>query len=261
LSVHSFNVEVACEFGIPAAILFAEVAYWVERNEQSGEHVIDGVAWFYRSRQEFCEVHRYLSEKQIRCAFQKLERAGVIRVGCFNRSRIDRTRWYTLGPNAERFLTSPESDKRADCNLTKGKHGCGQKGTMEPAQKGQPIPLEPLKNQLRVHEPEKADEQEQAFGAFWSAYPRKQGRKPARKAFDKLDREAWALLVPAVERQKRCRQWQDKQYIPLASTWLRQERWTDEPDEGQVDRASAQGVPDGFVLVDDGQGGKVWKKC
>lgn len=69
-----------------------------------------------------------------------------------------------------------------------------------------------------------------AFEAFWAAYPKKVGKKDARKAFAKIARSEWDKLVPAVEAQKKSKQWlkDDGQYIPNPSTWLNQGRWEDQ---------------------------------
>ena len=75
-----------------------------------------------------------------------------------------------------------------------------------------------------------------AFAAFWAAYPRKVGKEAARRAFAKVPKEAWPLLVPAVNAQKLSRQWQKDggQYIPNPATWLNQGRWEDEAGPAQA---------------------------
>ena len=75
-----------------------------------------------------------------------------------------------------------------------------------------------------------------AFAAFWAAYPRKVGKEAARRAFAKVPKEAWPLLVPAVNAQKLSRQWQKDggQYIPNPATWLNQGRWEDEARPAQA---------------------------
>ena len=79
------------------------------------------------------------------------------------------------------------------------------------------------------HDAHDADE---AFDAFWAVYPRKVGKGAARKSFDKLPRDVWPKLVPAVEAQKQSRQWQRDggQFVPHPATWLNQGRWDDEPE-------------------------------
>lgn len=69
-----------------------------------------------------------------------------------------------------------------------------------------------------------------AFDTFWSVYPKKTGKEAARKAFKKIPKSAYSLLVPAVEAQKKSRQWMEEngRFIPNPATWLNQGRWEDE---------------------------------
>ena len=71
---------------------------------------------------------------------------------------------------------------------------------------------------------------ESVFDAFWSVYPKKTGKEAARKAFKKIPKSAHPLLVPAVEAQKKSRQWMEDngRFIPNPATWLNQGRWEDE---------------------------------
>jgi hypothetical protein len=73
---------------------------------------------------------------------------------------------------------------------------------------------------------------EQAFNAFWQAYPNKKAKPAALKAFTKLkpNAELLAEMLKAITAQKQSPQWQkdNGQYIPMPSTWLNQERWDDE---------------------------------
>ena len=71
---------------------------------------------------------------------------------------------------------------------------------------------------------------ESAFDAFWAVYPKKTGKEAARKAFKKIPKSAHSLLVPAVEAQKKSRQWTEEngRFIPNPATWLNQGRWEDE---------------------------------
>ncbi|MBH8569377.1 hypothetical protein KB206_10810 [Microvirga sp. STS02] len=88
--------------------------------------------------------------------------------------------------------------------------------------------------------PAKADKKDKAaksgepehFPAFWAAWPKKEGKIDAQRAFAKLaadDRaaaasraDAWLTARPDLSDPARYR------YIPHASTWLNQQRWTDE---------------------------------
>lgn len=79
--------------------------------------------------------------------------------------------------------------------------------------------------------PAKAGEPEH-FAGFWAAWPKKEGRFDACRAFAKLSpddqaaatsrAEAWLTARPDLLDPARYR------YIPHASTWLNQQRWTDQ---------------------------------
>jgi len=71
-----------------------------------------------------------------------------------------------------------------------------------------------------------------AFDEFWQAYPRKEGKGAARKAFAKAIRlTTLETMLTALRWQRTQPNWVKAggQYIPHPSTWLNQERWDDEP--------------------------------
>lgn len=67
------------------------------------------------------------------------------------------------------------------------------------------------------------------FETFWQAYPRKQGRQPARNAWAKIQGVLLQTLLDALEHQKKSAQWTKDggAFVPMAATWLNQQRWTD----------------------------------
>jgi biotin operon repressor len=81
-----------------------------------------------------------------------------------------------------------------------------------------------------------------AFDRFWSVYPKKVDKAEAQKVWAKLNpsKELVEQIVAAVERQKLTRQWLEEngRYVPNPTTWLNQQRWTDElpePKRGDPD--------------------------
>lgn len=91
-------------------------------------------------------------------------------------------------------------------------------------------PIQSESNPNTESESERAGaERDRMFDEFWSAYPKKVGKKDAERAFAKVPKAEWPKLVPAIEQQKKSKQWQkeDGQYIPNPSTWLNQGRWDD----------------------------------
>ena len=75
------------------------------------------------------------------------------------------------------------------------------------------------------------EEREQEFDAFWAAYPKKRDKGHAVKAYRAARKKASDVeILTGLTRQ--LPEWSkaDPKFIPLAATWLRGERWEDEPE-------------------------------
>jgi hypothetical protein len=74
-----------------------------------------------------------------------------------------------------------------------------------------------------------ATQSDTGFRAFWDAYPRRQAKKDAQRAWANLrpDAATQEAILHALSWQRA--QWPDLTYAPLPATWLRGERWQDEP--------------------------------
>lgn len=95
----------------------------------------------------------------------------------------------------------------------------------------EPPPKPPRKPSAKAPRPPVAASVD--FDRFWAAYPRKDNRANAVRAFAKAVKaghspgfladqaERWASLWAAERR--------DRQYIPMPTTWLNGERWNDQP--------------------------------
>lgn len=84
------------------------------------------------------------------------------------------------------------------------------------------------------------------FDEFWSAYPRKDSKQTARKAFARAAKSHGSgKLIEEVQRWAGL--WSgagiEKRFIPHAATWLNQERWEDEPPPPRL-RAVSGGNPE-----------------
>lgn len=86
--------------------------------------------------------------------------------------------------------------------------------------------------------PSSADDD--AFNAFWEAYPRKVGKAAARKAYAKVPCSVRPeTILEAIGGQKMTEQWQKEggRFIPHPATWLNQGRWEDEVPEAKDEGA------------------------
>lgn len=94
--MHSFDVNIAAEYGIVEAILVEHLAYWIRKNKANDKNAMDGRYWTYNSMRAYAELFSYLSEKQIRRAIQHLIQDGIVMDGNFNKSPYDHTKWYAF---------------------------------------------------------------------------------------------------------------------------------------------------------------------
>lgn len=93
---HSFDVEIAKEYGIQPAILLNHIYFWIEKNKANNKHYYDGYYWTYNSKKAFSELFPYMTERQIDYALTKLVNAGLIIKGNYNKNVYDRTLWYAI---------------------------------------------------------------------------------------------------------------------------------------------------------------------
>ena len=78
------------------------------------------------------------------------------------------------------------------------------------------------------------------FTMFWLAYPKKQDKQNALKAWKKLnpDAETQRKMILAIQAQRASPQWQKDggQFIPMPSTWLNGRRWEDQSTQAPPGR-------------------------
>lgn len=98
---HYFEIEVAADVGINAAVVFENIAFWILHNEKQGKNERDGAFWMYATQKDLAAQFDYLTEKQVRTAIDKLKAADYLRVGNYNRHGYDKTHWYRLGEKGE----------------------------------------------------------------------------------------------------------------------------------------------------------------
>lgn len=82
------------------------------------------------------------------------------------------------------------------------------------------------------------------FAEFWEVYPRKVARPAAEKAWNKIGADSFAdrLIQDVAFRAMNDAAWRDKKFIPHASTYLNNERWTDEVQKYEAPRRNLSAV-------------------
>lgn len=94
--IHSFDSEIAKEYGLVEAILLQNFAFWIAKNEANERNYYDGRYWTYNSVKAFQELFPYITTKQLRRALDHIIDEGLIITGNYNADRYNRTLWYAL---------------------------------------------------------------------------------------------------------------------------------------------------------------------
>ena len=97
---HSFNVEIAQNYGIEEAIILENLYFWISKNKANDTNNYDGHYWTYNSINAFQELFPYMSVSKIRRIMEKLENEGLVITGNYNKIAYDRTKWYALTTKA-----------------------------------------------------------------------------------------------------------------------------------------------------------------
>lgn len=93
---HSFDIEIAKEYGIQPAILLKNIYFWISKNKANETNYFDGNYWTYNSKKAFAELFPYMNARQIDYALKKLIEDGLIITGNYNKLAYDRTLWYAI---------------------------------------------------------------------------------------------------------------------------------------------------------------------
>lgn len=124
----SFDPSVAKNVGTDAAIILSNIEYWCKLNKSKNINYEDGKYWTYNSAKSFSMQFDYLSIPQIERCLKKLEEAEYIITGNFNKSKYDRTKWYSSGRvyknddnNEEPKSIDESNNQNVNSNLPNGK--------------------------------------------------------------------------------------------------------------------------------------------
>lgn len=226
--MHSFDVDLACKYGMLEAVLLNYFDFWIEKNKANEKHFHDGYYWTYNSNKAFTELFPYASQKRIRTALSHLIEEGLIATGNYNEKAFDHTTWYRftekgiseLPHRANRF--APEG-KPIPVNNNKSTTSNNNNSNNNSNNSNNTL------NSLR--------DMDNYFDIFWSSYPKKKNKGQARRAFPKaIAKTTIDVMVDAIEKQKQSRDWQKDggQFIPYPSTWLNAEGWENEVTEDEI---------------------------
>ena len=217
---HLFEVGVAEEYGINAAVLLENICYWTKYNEANNINFFDGCYWTFNSRKALKEQFPYLSERQIGTALEKLINDGLIIKGNYNKLPYDRTLWYALTDKGKTLLHFCQMENTF---LSNGNY-----------KNVSPIPninTDINTNNKEIHKESRKD-LETEFNDLWALYPRKIGKQNALKSYitarqnGSTYQEVKDGILAYAEYIKKNKT--GEKYIKHGSTWFNQKGWLDE---------------------------------
>ena len=214
---HHFNVKVAIQYGIDVATFLDSLAYWIHLNQANNIHFHDGRYWTYNTSQAFTVIFPYWSIDQIDRLIKKCIKNDLIIKGNYNVIKYDKTRWLTFSDKALALY---------EMSLPQDHGNPTAKSRFLSRESAEPIPITNTDTNKSFNI---SCSNAQNFDKFWEAYPKKQGKRDALKAWGKISEEDQIkILADIPNRLARDQQWQSQKFIPLPATYLRGERWNDE---------------------------------
>ena len=110
ISQLSFSVEAAKVHGVEGAVLLSHIVYWVYRNQLNKKNKIDGVYWTYNTATSFAQLFPFWKPTKIRRLLSKLEDENAILIGCHNKAKYDRTKWYAITEQSQSLYATHYSN-------------------------------------------------------------------------------------------------------------------------------------------------------
>lgn len=93
------NPALAASIGLNEAVILQQLNYWLTRTNSGVMH--DGKAWVYNTYAEWKEQVPFFSERTVQRIILKLESLGLVESFMLNKSKGDRTKYYTINQKHE----------------------------------------------------------------------------------------------------------------------------------------------------------------
>ena len=112
------NSDLACEIGLNESIILLQFEFW----QSISDHYHEDKYWFYNSMHEIRETFRFWSVETIKRTVASIVKRRFVFTGNFNKSKFDKTTWYSLNFEELAKLKSIRIDGLTDSvNLTSSK--------------------------------------------------------------------------------------------------------------------------------------------
>ena len=248
---HSFDPDIAKEYGVNEAVILQRIAFWVDTNEKNERNFYDGRYWTYNSAKAFKEQFPYMSVRTIQRVLKNLIDEGLILSGKFNNDSRNRTNYYTLTDYGASLTTNWRVALRQKGNTDYDK-------VTESLFNNNTDSITNINNTVINNIPiiPLADNRKEMFRQFWEAYPkhkRKTDPKGCEKKFLKIENldKIFPDIMAALEAWKREWAKENNEYVPAPSKWINQQYWTADLTKGEIEQkveTATDPYMNGFLL-------------
>uniref|UniRef100_A0A6M3MAS7 Uncharacterized protein n=1 Tax=viral metagenome TaxID=1070528 RepID=A0A6M3MAS7_9ZZZZ len=125
-----FTKDLADKVGLQKAILLEYILYWVMKNARNERNYHQEKYWTYNTLNAYENEFSYMGLRSISRYLSSLEEEGWIETGNFNKMKMDRTLWYTIGQTYIDWMNEVSKDgyKIGKMHYAKSSNGLSQSG-------------------------------------------------------------------------------------------------------------------------------------
>lgn len=109
-ATHSFDVEIATQYGVDEAIVIGHFAHYIEHHAANDTNCFDGYYWTYDSAKSLAEKLPYWSSNKIQKLIKRMEEKELIVSGDFSADRFKRPKYYRLGDMFDQRVASYKAE-------------------------------------------------------------------------------------------------------------------------------------------------------
>ena len=143
--------DLAVKHSLYEAIIIQFFQYFIKIHQRENRNFINGRTWNWISVKNLSEYLGFLSEKQVRCSFDRLIKKEVLITARYNTNKYDKTMWYAFNKEQEYLGENTfESDSKNGRSKRQKRLNEVPDSAKRIAPEGEPIPLNnQFKNTIR----------------------------------------------------------------------------------------------------------------
>ena len=214
--------------GLDEAIVLQQIQYWI--NVPTGGRNIEGVKWIWNTLEEWQKQFPFWSVRKIKLILKRLRDRNLIHVSQFNKSKWDRTNFYTI--NYESLDQLVLTDSTRECTI-EDSSPCTFSYTETTTDTNAQNKEQPSKAVHDRKEEKKRNDDEQ-FEKFWSSYGNKKDKKRSRSAFLRLSKADMKLAIDGINDFQSGK---ESKFVSNPATYINGRRWEDESSGGSSHNA------------------------